>query len=60
MVNRIPDATGWISENGETGAHVLTPHAGIAFVAIIIIALLIGQLIRQPRQGDRVDDEEWD
>jgi hypothetical protein len=47
-INRIPDATGWISENGPGAAHVITGHAAIASMTILILAALVVQLLPRP------------
>jgi len=56
MVNRIPDATGWISEVGQGPAHILTGHAAIASMTILILALLVAQLL--PRAPETPEDDE--
>jgi len=60
VVNHIPDATGWISENGPSVAPVIATHAVIASLAIYAIAFLIGQLALRSNRKMRPDDEDCD
>lgn len=46
MVNRIPDATGWINEAGKTVAPIADKHWGVELLALLFIALCVGQLAR--------------
>jgi hypothetical protein len=55
-INRIPDATGWISEAGPGVTYVITGHAAIASMAILILAILVVQLL-PPAPIDMDDDD---
>jgi len=45
MMNCAPDATGWIDELTYRQGHILTPHAGIAAVALVVLMILSARLL---------------
>lgn len=57
-MNHVPDAKGWISENGPSVVPVTTARAVISSSAIYAVALLIGQLARRSNRKMRPDDKD--
>jgi hypothetical protein len=53
MVNRIPDATGWISENGPDPARIVDPHWAIELLAILAIMACVAILARLSNRDGR-------
>lgn len=53
MVNLIPDATGWISENGPDPARIVDPHWVIELLAILAIMVCVSLLCRPPKREVR-------
>jgi hypothetical protein len=49
-MNSAADITGWMDELAVQQLHVLTAHAGIASLAIIVLLVLVAQLL--PRDGE--------
>jgi len=56
MSDGIPQAMGWISETSQHLLPNVSWHAGVASIAIFVIALLVGQLVRNPCARIRFDD----
>lgn len=46
MPLQLSDVSGWMDETGVVQQHILTAPAGIAFLAIMVIAMCLGRLAR--------------
>ena len=51
------DMTGWIDELAMRQPHVITAHAAIASLAIIILFILAAQLLSRDNRADSEDDQ---